>query len=166
MKSSSNLIYCDNTIAHPNEPNILAKRICTKCKMSLCDSCVIDDHGSHIEFARVKIDKVDNNLLLNDVNNFCQKSENTLQNTSLAKTLNKLSGNYTKRLEESISSNRRIIDGLMNKLMEVMEIDEEMVKEIERFVRETGDGNLAYKKVAESKFIVIYIYYIYYIYIY
>ena len=121
-------LRCDD---HKNKFNIdiQATRFCSKCKVLCCDTCVIDFHNDHINFAKTRIEDYFRNAKLH-LDDLRAKVNNSIRFRVNYQEIDKIISNHEKILESYFNRRQNKLEDLKKKIDFILEKDNEIHKKL------------------------------------
>ena len=121
-------LRCDD---HINKFNldIQATRFCSKCKMLCCDTCVIDFHNDHINFAKIKIEEYFKNAKLK-IENLQSKVNNSIRFKLNNQEIDNIINNQNKILDIYFNGRKNKFEDLKKKIDIIIQNDNEIYEKL------------------------------------
>ena len=121
-------LRCDD---HINKFNldIQATRFCSKCKMLCCDTCVIDFHNDHINFAKIKIEEYFKNAKLK-IENLQYKVNNSIRFKLNNQEIDNIINNQNKILDIYFNGRKNKFEDLKKKIDIIIQNDNEIYEKL------------------------------------
>ena len=121
-------LKCEDHQKRFNE-NIKATRYCTICKMTCCDTCVIDFHIDHIILAKTRIDE----YLLNvksKLDNIREMINNSINSKINIQEIYKILNAYEKKFESYFTIRKTYLENLKDKIENILKNEDKLYKNI------------------------------------
>ncbi len=121
-------LRCDD---HKNKFNIdiQATRFCSKCKVLCCDTCVIDFHNDHINFAKIKIEEYFKNAKLK-IENLQSKVNNSIRFKLNNQEIDNIINNQNKILDAYFNGRKNKYEDLKKKIDIIIQNDNEIYEKL------------------------------------
>ena len=121
-------LKCEDHQKRFNE-NIKATRYCAICKMTCCDTCVIDFHIDHIIIAKTRIDE----YLLNvksKLDNIREMINNSINSKINIQEIYKILNAYEKKFESYFTIRKTYLENLKDKIENILKNEDKLYKNI------------------------------------
>ena len=117
-------IRCDDHLKNYNT-DVQATRFCSQCKSLCCDTCVIDFHNEHINFAKTKIEEYFRNAKLK-LEDLSSKVNNSIRFRVNYEEIDKIIQNHQKILDSYFNRRKNKLENLKEKIDMIIEYDNEI----------------------------------------
>ena len=117
-------LRCDDHLKKFNT-DIQATRFCSQCKVLCCDTCVIDFHNDHINFAKTKIEEYFRNAKLK-LEDLSSKVNNSIRFRVNYEEIDKIIQNHQKVLESYFNRRKNKLEDIKKKIDMIIEYDNEI----------------------------------------
>ena len=117
-------IRCDDHLKNYNT-DVQATRFCSQCKSLCCDTCVIDFHNEHINFAKTKIEEYFRNAKLK-LEDLSSKVNNSIRFRVNYEEIDKIIQNHQKILDSYFNRRKNKLEDIKKKIDMIIEYDNEI----------------------------------------
>ena len=117
-------LRCDDHLKKFNT-DIQATRFCSQCKVLCCDTCVIDFHNDHINFAKTKIEEYFRNAKLK-LEDLSSKVNNSIRFRVNYEEIDKIIQNHNKILDSYFNRRKNKLEDIKKKIDMIIEYDNEI----------------------------------------
>ena len=107
-------LRCDDHLKKFNT-DIQATRFCSQCKVLCCDTCVIDFHNDHINFAKTKIEEYFRNAKLK-LEDLSSKVNNSIRFRVNYEEIDKIIQNHNKILDSYFNRRKNKLEDIKKKI--------------------------------------------------
>ena len=117
-------LRCDDHLKNYNT-DVQATRFCSQCKSLCCDTCVIDFHNEHINFAKTKIEEYFRNAKLK-LEDLSSKVNNSIRFRVNYEEIDKIIQNHQKILDSYFNRRKNKLEDIKKKIDMIIEYDNEI----------------------------------------